>query len=254
MTHRAMEAFYRDPDEHRRWRDEMADAGLYPTEEALLSRHLPAGSRVLNIGCGGGREALAMAKLGWRVTAVDLETGFVEALRSRAQARGLAVDASVMDALKLDFAERSFDAVVMVGQLIGHIRGRENRLRALAEAWRVTRRGGVGLFSTNAIEADWRFGAYFRLVNLGRRLYNPHGLEPDDAYVFRVGARRRSWFPDPSAPVFHWYRAEAFRADLRAAGWSPATVLRRGEFERMDAASRVRAGGETFHVAVKETD
>lgn len=253
MTHRSMDAFYADPGEEKRWGDDMAERGLYPTEEALLSRHVPVGARVLNIGCGGGREALAMARTGRTVTAVDLNGVFVEAVARRAAEAGLDIECRVMDALELDFPPASFDAVVMVGQLIGHIRGRQNRIAALRRAFEVVRPYGVGVFSTNAIEAYWLYRAYFLWANSTRRIYNPMDLEPDDAFVFRVGGRRRALFGSDDSPVFHWYRAADFRDDLRAAGWTPKHWLRRAEFERMNDVDARRGGQETFHLAIRET-
>ncbi|MCL4234660.1 MAG: methyltransferase domain-containing protein, partial [Deltaproteobacteria bacterium] len=227
-----MENFYADPGEEKRWGEDMAALGLYPTEEALLSRHVPVGARVLNIGCGGGREALAMARTGRIVTALDLNAVFVDSLARRAAEAGLDIECRVMDALALDVPPASFDAVVMVGQLIGHIRGRRNRIAALRKAFEAVRPYGVGIFSTNAIEAHWLYRVYFLWANAARKIYNPMDLEPNDAFVFRIGGRRRAPFASGDAPVFHWYRVSEFRADLRDAGWAPKNWLRRGEFER----------------------
>lgn len=248
-----MDSFYKDPGEEKRWGEDMAERGLYPTEEALLSRHVPVGSRVLNIGCGGGREALALARTGRVVTAVDLNPVFVESLARRASEAGLDIECRVMDALELDVPPASFDAVVMVGQLIGHIRGRQNRITALRRALDAVRPYGVGVFSTNAIEAHWLYRAYFAWANAARRIHNPMDLEPDDAPVFRIGGQRRSLLATSDTPVFHWYRVSEFRADLRAALWTPKHWLRRGDFERMSTADARRGGQETFHLAVRES-
>jgi len=43
-----------------------------------LHRWLPAGGRVLEIGCGSGREAVFMASLGFQVTATDASQGMLE--------------------------------------------------------------------------------------------------------------------------------------------------------------------------------
>jgi SAM-dependent methyltransferase len=247
----SMKAFYQNPLERRRWGKTLADAGLYPTEKELIRRFFPSVGAVLNVGCGGGRECLSLAKMGYRVTAVDIDEEFVHWTKEASSKGGLPVDCRVMDAGKLDFDDGAFDAVMMVGQLIGHIRGRENRVEALAEAARVVKPGGVGLFSTNAIEAHWKYGLYFALANAVRKVYNPNGFERNDAFVFRSGARRRFFGRQSGDPVFHWYRVGEFQRDLLDAGWKPLEYLQRKEFEKTRCDIALTEIGETFHTAGK---
>jgi 2-polyprenyl-3-methyl-5-hydroxy-6-metoxy-1,4-benzoquinol methylase len=252
MEPHSMKTFYEDPAERERWGSLNANEGLYPTEEHLVSKYVPGDGRVLNIGCGGGREALAMARMGMRVTAVDLDPDYVRLCADHAIQGNLQIDCRVMDAMQLDFSDESFDAVVMVGQMIGHIRGRANRVTALREARRVLRPGGIGVFSTNSIEISWKYRVYFALANFCRSVYNPHGMEPDDAHVFRKGSGRKYFFHKPEEAVFHWYRVAEFQRDLAASGWRPQLFLRRIDFEGARALDGSTVMGETFHVANKE--
>ena len=68
--------------------------------EASLLRHLPPegwrGLRVADVGCGSGLFAVAMAGLGARVTAIDVNPKCIEATRLNA-GRFLAGDASTLD-------------------------------------------------------------------------------------------------------------------------------------------------------------
>lgn len=59
--------------------------------------------RALDLACGAGRNALWMAEHGWNVTAVDASEAAIEILRSRAEARGVIVDARVADLEKHEF-------------------------------------------------------------------------------------------------------------------------------------------------------
>ncbi|MBZ0272846.1 class I SAM-dependent methyltransferase [bacterium] len=245
-----MSEFYADPAERERWGRSVVEGGLYPTEQRLLRAHFPERIRVLNIGCGGGREAFSLARRNYRVTAIDAEPGFVALVREGAEKRNLKIDARTMDALSLDFPDETFDAVVMVGQLIGHIRGRMNRVTALREAARVTKKGGKGLFSTNSIEARRLYRAYFFGANLLRHVYNPHRLERDDAFVSRRGGRRKILGRGPADGVFHWYRVPAFQGDLALAGWRPVAVARREDEETIEQLA-FGGGTETFHVAAR---
>jgi 2-polyprenyl-3-methyl-5-hydroxy-6-metoxy-1,4-benzoquinol methylase len=59
---------------------------------AALARLLPAGGRVLDAGAGTGFLSLAAARLGHRVTALDLSAGMLARLRASAEREGLQVE------------------------------------------------------------------------------------------------------------------------------------------------------------------
>src|SRR5260370_23992011 len=52
----------------------------------------PPGTRILDVPCGGGRHALALAARGYKVTAVDLSADFLANARADGERRGLQVD------------------------------------------------------------------------------------------------------------------------------------------------------------------
>lgn len=94
---------------------------------------------VLDLGCGTGRNAVALSSLGYFVVAADLSIGMLNAFRKTSSRLGIATVRC--DVLHLPFKEEAFDAVALVA-VIHHIAGRENRLRAMAEVMKVTRCGG----------------------------------------------------------------------------------------------------------------
>ncbi len=69
----------------------------------ILRRLIPAGSRLLEIGCGTGEETLALTRAGYRVLAVDISPGMIRRARRKALAAGLEgrVDFLVMAASQL---------------------------------------------------------------------------------------------------------------------------------------------------------
>lgn len=72
-------------------------ASLEPHPLLLRSvRDLPPGA-ALDLACGAGRHALALAKLGWTITAVDSSRVGIDLVRSRAAEQELSVDARVVD-------------------------------------------------------------------------------------------------------------------------------------------------------------
>ncbi|MFI7677328.1 class I SAM-dependent methyltransferase [Actinophytocola sp. NPDC049390] len=76
---------------------------------AEIVADLPPGT-ALDLGCGGGGDALWLAGRGWRVTAVDISANAVRRLAETAGARGLPVTAARVD-LGTDFPDGTFDLV-----------------------------------------------------------------------------------------------------------------------------------------------
>ena len=111
----------------------------------LLDRYLPApASDVIDVGGGPGRYALWLAERGYRVHLVDPVPLHIEQARSAsANQSGRALSgAEIGDARELRFPDESADAVLLLGPLY-HLPERDDRIRALSEARRVCRPGGV---------------------------------------------------------------------------------------------------------------
>jgi SAM-dependent methyltransferase len=79
------------------------------------------GPKILDLGCGTGELAVALARRGHDVTGVDISGVAVEQARARAAAAGLAVRFEVGDAARLSSPER-YDAVFDSGLLHNLVR------------------------------------------------------------------------------------------------------------------------------------
>ncbi len=105
------------------------------------------GERVLDLGCGFGRHAFQAARLGARVVALDAQTDEVTQVRATIGAMvdageiGADQDAGAVqgDALRLPFADASFDRVI-ASEVLEHI---PDDGAAMAELARVLRPGGT---------------------------------------------------------------------------------------------------------------
>jgi SAM-dependent methyltransferase len=126
---------------------------LVRTQE-ILRRHLPkAPADILDVGGATGVYAAGFAADGYRVHIVDLAPRHVE--KARAELGALGVTAEVGDARALSAADASFDVVLLFGPLY-HLVDRDERVRALVEARRVVRPGGIV-----AVAAVNRFASLF---------------------------------------------------------------------------------------------
>jgi ubiquinone/menaquinone biosynthesis C-methylase UbiE len=123
---------------------------------AVLDLAGPLGGRdVLDVGCGDGTYALAAARAGARVAAVDRSASSVDAARVRAAAEGLAVDVRVADAQVLPFPADRFDVVFAVTVLCFV----DDPAQAVGEMARVLRPSGMlvlGELGKGSAWAAWR--------------------------------------------------------------------------------------------------
>jgi ubiquinone/menaquinone biosynthesis C-methylase UbiE len=113
--------------------------------QELLSRYLPPPpAEILDIGGGAGAYAFWLADLGYKVHLVDGVPLHISQAESIASQKGGAALASISlgDARQIDHPERSADGVLLLGPLY-HLTRRRDRIRALREAWRVLRPGGM---------------------------------------------------------------------------------------------------------------
>ncbi|MFC1819459.1 methyltransferase domain-containing protein [Thermodesulfobacteriota bacterium] len=111
----------------------------------LLERFLPPQpATVLDIGGGPGGHACWLAGLGYEVHLIDIVPLHVEQAReaSAQQPSATLASAEVGDASALSWANNSVDAILLFGPLY-HLTDKEDRLRALAEAYRVLKPAGV---------------------------------------------------------------------------------------------------------------
>ena len=118
-----------------------------------IHRFLKKGDRVLEIGAGTGRYSVALAKEGFRVSALELVESNLKKLKENA---GDLQNLSAFrgDALDLGrFRDGSFDVTLLFGPMY-HLYEKADQHRALDEAIRVTKPGGtllVAFLSAHAI-------------------------------------------------------------------------------------------------------
>ena len=102
---------------------------------------LNPGERVLDVGCGPGRHALALARRGIEVLGVDLSEDFITLARDAAAADGLPARFEVGDVRELGY-DGEFDAVVCLCQGGFGLLGGRDESRAFERIAAALRRGG----------------------------------------------------------------------------------------------------------------
>ena len=213
--------------------------------------------KLLDIGAGTGRYSVAIANEGYDVTAVELVKHNLGLLK----AKNSSVKAMQGNALRLKKLEdEQFDVTLLFGPMY-HLFSEEDRLKALSEAKRVTKKGGIILVAyvmneygvlTYAFKEKHvmecveqkRFTEDFHTISEPKDLYDYVRLEDIDALNEKAGLERiKILSPDGPAnymrpflnqlsdeefEVFVQYQlATCERQDLVGAGAHTVDILRK---------------------------
>ena len=114
----------------------------YITTMKYIDKYLKPNMRVMEIGAATGRYSHALAQRGYRVNAVELIEHNIEIFRQNTLdgepvtiTQGNAVDLSA-------FGSDTYDITLLLGPMY-HLFTTDDKLKALSEAIRVTKKGGI---------------------------------------------------------------------------------------------------------------
>jgi SAM-dependent methyltransferase len=119
---------------------------VFATGEAQIENAIDLsrvrGGDALDLGCGPGRHAIALAKRGFHVTAVDISCFHLAKARERAGAAGLAVEFVESDMRSFARPE-AFHLVLSLFTSFGYFEDKHDDLRVLRNVHRSLKPGGV---------------------------------------------------------------------------------------------------------------
>ena len=145
-------SFYEKIDEGMRLEKRRQGQLEYFVTMNYIHKFIKEGDRVLEIGAGTGRYSIALTKEGYRVSAIELVEKNLKELQQNAN--GLTnIEAFQGDALDLGrFEDNTFDVTLSFGPMY-HLYDAKDQHKALDEAIRVTKPGGVILVAFLSVHA-----------------------------------------------------------------------------------------------------
>ena len=100
--------------------------GLRDWEKTIVDRFMVP-TRILSIGCEGGRESFALEKLGYEVYAVDITQEQIESANKNKRKLNSTAQFSLFNNQKLQFADSLFGSITMWSQVLGNVPGSDQK-------------------------------------------------------------------------------------------------------------------------------
>ena len=226
-TYEALNRFYSNYDEEGRLLSKHGQVEFLTTMR-YVEKYLRPGMRILEIGAATGRYSHTLARQGYQVDAVELVQHNIDIFKSLTQP-GENITIRQENAKDLCcFENNTFDMTLLLGPMY-HLFTADEQLRALSEAIRVTKQGGIicaAYCGNDATMVQYCFG---------------RGMLKEQRYKDLVDFETFKASSDP-AELFQLYRIEDiddlmsnFRAErLHFVGTDMATNYMRAAIEEMD--------------------
>ena len=125
--------------------DALVDAGFNAEELEQLKAIPDKKGNLLLLGLGGGREAIPLARMGFRVTGVDYIPALVERAQENAAHRGVTIDGLVQEISFLDVPAGAYDVVWLSRELYSCVPTRLRRVGMVRKIAAALRPGGLFL-------------------------------------------------------------------------------------------------------------
>jgi SAM-dependent methyltransferase len=135
--------YLHDAELARRYDANLAASPLASVDLRFVEEHFPPPGRLIDLGCGTGRVAVAFARRGFRTVAVDLSEEMLRVVGEKAAGSGVTVDRVQANLVELDaLRDGAFDYAACLFSTLGMVTGARERWRVICHIHRLLRPGG----------------------------------------------------------------------------------------------------------------
>ncbi|MBU0686832.1 MAG: class I SAM-dependent methyltransferase [Candidatus Margulisbacteria bacterium] len=108
--------------------------------------------KILDLACGYGRITLLLAKLGYDIQGIDIESKYIKSARSNAKKQKLRVTFAIGNIRKMPYTNEFFDKIICLWSSFNYILLKNEQIQSLNEIFRVLRSGGQAIFEMDNAE------------------------------------------------------------------------------------------------------
>lgn len=149
------------------------------TTMRYIKKFAKKGCKILEIGAGTGAYSVELAKMGYKVTAVELVDANLKILKQKSEGIDN-ITCMQGDALDLSrFEDNSFDVVLNLGPMY-HLYNQKDKDKAIAETIRVCKPNGICMFAyLTHSSIVWNFGVRKNKFSVLEPMLNKKGVIKD---------------------------------------------------------------------------
>jgi 2-polyprenyl-3-methyl-5-hydroxy-6-metoxy-1,4-benzoquinol methylase len=192
-------------------------------------------ARILDLACGSGRHAVALASQGYEVTGLDLSPQMIEAAKLHAKAKGVSVQFSVADMRQArQHLEDPFNLVICLGNSLALLPTISDVQHTLANIYQLLTEDGSFVSQTLNFEEIRHTGFRFFPLKSGQtkngedvvfaRFFEPHKTEESTRLIFLGIIRTETgWQPTLSSHLILQLDKPLLESAFQEAGFNQLT-------------------------------
>ncbi|NQT81141.1 MAG: signal peptidase I [Candidatus Aminicenantes bacterium] len=144
--------------------------GLEKWEKDVITKYVKPKTRILDVGCGAGREAIALTKMGFKVTGIDISPNMINKAIKNAKKEKLNIQFKVQNVADITCPTKSFDYVLFSRAVYSYIPTKKLRVKILKKIKDILKPDGMLFFIVYYKEK--RFFSRLNIMGFFRRLRN----------------------------------------------------------------------------------
>jgi 2-polyprenyl-3-methyl-5-hydroxy-6-metoxy-1,4-benzoquinol methylase len=204
--------------------------GLLETEKYVINKYFQKIGKILDLGCGAGREAFALAKQGHEVIGIDIAPKMIKYANNYATLNIIPnVSFLVKDINTFTLQKNLFDYIILPTQTIEHIKGRKNRINLLMKCKKSLKKNGIIFITTHERKDGIKFWIYWTKKEIVAKFKKTND-ESGDTWI-----ESNNKMTKMSQKMFlHFYTKREALADIKNADLKLIELVKSSDYQEKD--------------------